>query len=446
MTPKAWSSRFAFLMAATGFAVGLGNIWRFPYVAGENGGSAFVLIYLVWVVVIGVPILMAEIMLGRRGRLTPPAGLTALARESRRSAHWAWLGNLNLLTAYAIQVVYAVIIGWVLYFLYLSFTGTVAQASATSAPLLLAGLLQDVPIMLLCTGIAIGIAGLVVFAGLSRGIEPAVKVLMPLLFLLLIALAIFNAFNGGMSEALTYLFAPDFGKVTPGVLLAAIGQAFFSIGVAMAAMMMFGAYLPQHISIARSALLIVTVDTLVAITAGLVIFPLVFKYGLDPAGGPGLIFQTLPIAFAQMGQATVVASLFFLLLSVAGITSLVGFMEPLVARVEERFAVSRRQAMLGLLPLIIAGSIISVLSYNVWAQVSLFDVPLETILDFVPNQIFLPLGGLLIAIFAGWFMRPEWASEELKLSTGLFKIWHTALRFVVVPLVAVIFITGLVAE
>ena len=441
MAAAAWSSRFGFLMASIGFAVGLGNIWRFPYVTGENGGSAFVLVYLVFAVGIGVPILMAEVMLGRRGAQTPPAAIAAVAQTSGRNPAWAGVGYLNLLTSFSILVGYGVVAGWVLYYFTQALAGNFAGITAQSSAAQFDGLLGDLGLLTVWTVVALGLACGIIYAGVQKGIERAVTLLMPLLFTLLIGLAVFNAFAGGMPQALNYLFTPDFSKVDAGTLLAAMGQAFFSIGVAMAGMMMFGAYLPRSISITRSALIIVAADTGVALLAGLVIFPMVFNNGLDPAGGAGLIFQTLPVAFAQMPGGEIVAVLFFLLLSVAGITSVVGLCEPIAAWLVERFHLSRSAAALSLWIGLVAFSLISVLSYNIWADVRMFGMTLNTALDYLPNQIFLPLGGLLIAIFAGWRMHRALAEEELAMGRG-FALWYHSVRFVVVPAVLIILISG----
>ena len=443
MAAQAWGSRFGFLMASIGFAVGLGNIWRFPYVTGENGGSAFVLVYLLCVFGIGVPILMAEVLLGRRGGLTPPSSMAAVAANDGLSRRWAAFGYLNLLTAASILVAYGVVAGWVLSYLVNALTGSFATADAQSAELAFDALLSNVPVMIAWSAIAMGLAGAILYAGLREGVERIVSLLMPLLFGLLVVLAIANVFIGGMDEALAYLFTPDFSKVNAGMLLAAVGQAFFSIGVAMAGMMMFGAYLPKHISIGKSALIIVTADTFVALLAGLVIFPMVFHNGLDPSSGTGLIFETLPVAFAQMPGGSVISVAFFLLLAVAAVTSVVGLSEPLVAWVVEVRACSRQLATVTVVGVCVGFGIVSVLSYNVWADVGWFGRSLGGWIDFLPNQIFLPLGGLAIAVFVGWRLSERTSREELGLSHFAFAVWRNLLRYVVVPAVAVIFIAGL---
>ncbi|MEJ2087301.1 MAG: sodium-dependent transporter, partial [Gammaproteobacteria bacterium] len=256
-----WSSRFGFLMAAIGFAVGLGNIWRFPYITGENGGGAFIVVYLLCVFGIGAPILIGEIMIGRRGHMSPMVAMRMVAEEEGRSSAWRWVGAINLLTAFVISVVYIVVIGWVLYYLYVALTAGFADSDGIASAARFDGLLADVPGMLLWTAVGLVITGVIIYFGVQNGIERSVRVLMPTLFGLLVLLAGYNLFAGGFGAAADYLFSADFSKVGPATVLAAVGQAFFSVGVAMAGMMTFGAYLPKEISIPHSVFVIVTADT-----------------------------------------------------------------------------------------------------------------------------------------------------------------------------------------
>jgi NSS family neurotransmitter:Na+ symporter len=430
-------------MASVGFAVGLGNIWRFPYVAGENGGAAFVLVYLACAVGIGVPILMAELLVGRRGKMSPPRAMRAVAEDSGRSPQWQLVGHMGLLAAFTIEIVYAAIVGWVLWYLFKAVTTGFAGVDATVAQGDFAAVLADPVGMVAWTLVGLGITGVIIYAGVEKGIEKAVKVLMPILFALLGFLAIYNVFAGGMSEALAWLFTPDFSKITPKVFLAAIGQAFFSIGVAMGGMMTFGAYLPKEISIPRSVIIIVLADTGVAMLAGLVIFPAVFNNGLDPAAGAGLIFQTLPVAFAQMPGGYLFSVLFFLLLAVAGITSMVGLIECVTAWMEDHHGFARHNSTLAVVGSVAVLSVLSVLSYNVLSDYQVFDRDLNGVLDYFSNQVLLPVGGLLIATFVGWFVHQRVSEEELAFSSpALFKLWHFAIRFLVPPAVAIIFVMG----
>lgn len=439
-----WSSRFTFLMASVGFAVGLGNIWRFPYVTGENGGAAFVLVYLACAFGIGVPILIAELLIGRRGQGSPPSAMANLATANGRSPHWKVVGGMGLLAAYTIEIVYAVVVGWVLWYLFKAITTGFAGVDATMAEAEFAAVLDNNLGMLFWTLVGLTITGLIIYAGVKDGIERAVNVMMPLLFALLLGLAVYNYFAGGFDQAVQWLFTPDFSKIGFGTVLAAIGQAFFSIGVGMAGMMVYGSYLPKSISISHSVLIIVIADTGVALLAGLVIFPAVFHNGLDPAAGAGLIFQTLPVAFAQMPGGYLFSVLFFTMLSVAGITSMVGLVESVNAWLEDRFGMPRHKSALLVVGSVACFSVLSILSYNVLSQYNLGDRNFNDTMDFFSNQILLPLGGLFIAVFAGWGMHSSATRDELtSLTAGTYALWHFLIRFVVPPAVLVIFVMGI---
>mgnify|MGYP005702421263 FL=1 len=427
-----------------GFAVGLGNIWRFPYVTGENGGSAFVLIYLLCAFGIGVPILMAEFLLGRRAQRSPPFALAAIAQESGRSEQWSWVGKLTILTAFSILMSYAVVAGWVLYYFFLALTGNMLASSSTQSQSAFNNLLADPLALVFWGGVSLVSAALIIAAGVQQGIERAVKVLMPMLFALLVLLMVFNVFTGGMPQALDYLFTPDFSKVDGSTFLAALAQAFFSIGVAMAGMMMFGAYLPKTISIAQSAVIIVAADTVVALLAGLVIFPMVFHNGLDVGAGTGLIFQTLPVAFARMDGGAAVGAVFFLLLCVAAITSIVGLSEPVTGYVAERWQLSRRRATLAMFGTLFPFTVVSALTFSTWSPVRLAGQSLDYWIEYLPNQVLLPVGGLLIATFAAWRLDRNISASELSFTSEVwFTVWFRLMRFVVVPAVFIILVTGL---
>jgi NSS family neurotransmitter:Na+ symporter len=438
-----WSSRWTFLMASVGFAVGLGNIWRFPYITGENGGAAFVLVYLACVIIIGIPCMTAEVMMGRRGQGSPTSAVAALARESGAPTLWRFVGGMGLWAAFTIVIVYAGIVGWVLWYLYkalvtgfVGFDGTYAAAEFT-------GMLADTAGMLFWTLMGLALTGWIIYSGVKDGIERAASIMMPMLFLLMVGLAIYNVFAGGFDEAVTWLFTPDFSKIGPEVFLVAVGQAFFSIGVAMGGMMVYGAYLPKDVSIAKSAAIIVGADTLVALLAGLVIFPAVFNNGLDPAAGTGLIFQTLPVAFAQMPGGHVFSVLFFVMLSVAGITSMVGLIESLNAYMEDRHNMSRHRSTLYVMGAVAILTVLSLMSYNVFEHVTILDRNFNSLMGTLSDQILLPLGGLFIAVFAGWVMSEKASTEELNLSPAVFKVWQLVTRFIVPPALAIIFYFGI---
>lgn len=441
-----WSSRFAFLMASVGFAVGLGNIWRFPYIAGENGGSAFVIIYLLCVFIIGLPVLMAELLIGRRGDAAPPIAMARVAQRSGRSRAWGLVAAMGLLAAFSIEVVYSVVAGWVLWYLFKAVSTGFAGVDTGAAEVQFSAVLASNEGMLLWTLAGLAVTGLIIYAGVRDGIERAVSIMMPLMFGLLVFLAIFNFFSGGFTEAVAWLFTPDWSKVDFGTLLAAIGQAFFSIGVAMGGMMTYGSYLPRSIGITQSAFIVVIADTCVALLAGLVIFPAVFRFELDPGAGPGLIFQTLPVAFAQMPGGHVFSVLFFLMLSVAAITSMVGLIESVNAWIEEQYGIHRHKSAVLVVGSVAVLSVLSILSYNVLEGLRIGGLNFNDTMDYFSNQILLPLGGLLMAIFCGWFMLKEESRDELTtLTPAIHGVWYFLIRYLVPPALAFIFIMGVSA-
>jgi len=438
-----WSSRFAFIMASVGFAVGLGNIWRFPYVTGENGGSAFVLIYLLCAFGIGVPCLISELLIGRRGQKSPPQSMAAVAQESGRSPRWRVVGGMGVLTAFAIAVTYAVVVGWVLWYLFKAVVTGFSGYDAVTASGEFDTVLANSGGMLFWTLVGNVVVGAIIFAGVKDGIERAVSVMMPLMFALLIGLGIYNAFTGGFMATVEWLLTPDFSKVGPDTLLAAVGQAFFSIGVGMGGMMTYGSYLPKDFSITRAATVVVFADTLVAMLAGFVVFPAVFHYGLDIASGAGLIFQTLPVAFAQMPGGHLFAVLFFVMLSVAGITSMVGLLESVTAWIDERFGINRHKGAAAVVLTVTFCSIASVLSYNVGADLRLLGMNFNEFADALPTKLLLPAGGLFIALFAGWFMHRQHSADELATGPGRYLVWQTLVRYLAVPAIALILVSGL---
>jgi len=446
-----WSTRFGFLMASAGFAIGLGNIWKFPYLTGENGGGAFVVIYLVCAFSIGVPVLMSEMLIGRRGRMSANESMRVIAIQEGRNPNWHWLGAMTMLTAFIILVIYSVVTGWVLEYLFKATINRFASIDQFDSLEMFARVLADPPGMMFWTGISLGMTAFIVAAGVQNGIERVVGVLMPLLFSLLVILVVYGSIVGDFSAAVNFLFVPDFSEVTAKVVLIAIGQAFFSVGVAMAAMMTYGAYLPRSVSISRSIVVIVTADSLVALLVGLAIFPLVFQHHLDPSSGPGLIFETLPLAFADMTGGHLFSIMFFLLLSVAAITSMVGLLETLVSWAEENKNLSRHTGCLILGSTIWLLSFVSIFSYN---RIASF-YPLNSwsffagknvndILTVVTDQFMLPIGGLMIALFAGWIMRRESTRDELDMgSEKLYSLWHFLIRYVVPPALLMVFILGI---
>jgi len=420
----------AFILAVTGSAVGLGNIWKFPYIAGQNGGGAFVLVYLFCVVLIGMPVMMSEILIGRRGRRNPVATMALLGEEEGSSRHWRLVGFMGVLAGILILSYYSVIAGWTLAYLYKSGAGHFAGASSAEVSHIFKSFKGDWRLVAVSHTLFMGLTIFVVARGVERGLEQAVRFMVPALLLLMLTLLGYAINSGHFSDGLAFMFTPDFGKLTWDSVLAAMGQAFFTLSIGMGAIMAYGAYLPQETSITGASAAVVTADTLIAMLAGLVIFPLVFANGLDPAAGPGLVFETLPLAFGQMTGGVFFGTLFFLLLAFAAWTSAIGLMEPAVAWMVEHLGRTRAQAVVFVGVTIWAIGFGTVLSFNVFADLTFYKGTIFDNVDHVTSNIMLPLGGVCIAVFAGWVMCRNSTAEELGGAGTIYKMWHMLARYV----------------
>ena len=438
-----WSSRWAFILAATGSAVGLGNIWRFPYMAGENGGGAFVLVYLAFVAAIGVPLMMAEVMVGRRGRRSPINTMRALARDEGLSPNWQYLGWAGVLAGFLILSFYSVVAGWSLAYIVHVGAGNFTGATAKIATAEFDSLTASPYRLLLWHSIFMVMTVLVVSRGVRAGLERAVTWLMPALFVMLIVMVFYAIGNGDFRGGARYLFAPDFTALTPATVLAALGQAFFSLSLGMGAIMVYGSYLPSGASIPRTTFTIAICDTAVAILAGLAIFPIVFAYGLEPQGGAGLVFKTLTIAFGHMPWGQFFGALFFTLLTVAAWTSAISLLEPIVAWLIEDLHMGRLRASIAAGFVAWIFGIGSLLSFNVWADVKFFGRTFFDLMQFLSADLMLPIGGLFIAVFAGWQISYASRVDELGIGDGIaFAIWQVLLKFVA-PIAVLLIILNL---
>ena len=441
-----WSSRLAFILAATGSAVGLGNIWKFPYVTGENGGGAFVLVYLLCIAIIGIPILMAEVFIGRNGRHNPITSMRLVAERNLKSPAWRVSAIVGMIAAFVILSFYSVIGGWSASYVGHAAMGDFTGGTADSIGELFGGLLASPGQLLIWHTIFMALVVLVVSRGLKGGLEKAATILMPALFVLLLSAVGYATTTGYFSDAVSFLFTPDFSALTINGVLIALGHAFFTLSLGMAIMMAYGSYLGRDISIARTAISVAVMDTVVALLAGLAIFPVVFANGLEAGAGPGLIFQTLPLAFGNMPMGGLFGTLFFVLLLFAAWTSGISLLEPVVEWVEEKTSLARTGSaiLVGVLCWLLG--IASILSLNVWADVAPLGMferfegkTIFDLLDFFTANIMLPLSGLLTALFVGWFV----AKESLKLDLGLdgagFQLWFGLIRFVTPVAVLIVF-------
>ena len=416
-----WSSRLMFVLAAAGSAVGLGNIWRFPYVAGENGGGAFVLVYLGCIALIGFPIVMAEIVLGREGRKSPINTMADLAGRSRRSTIWQAVGWMGAGTGFIILSVYSVIAGWVMAYVIRMASGDLAGVDSASAGAAFDGFTQDATSVLGWHTLFMILTMFIVARGVGRGIEVAVKYLMPALFFLLLMLVGYSVVTTGpaFGEGVAFMFSFKFDQLTWAAVLLAMGQAFFTLSLGMGTMMTYGAYMPSGASIPGTAAMIAILDTSVAILAGIVIFPLVFANDLTGSAGPGLMFVTLPIAFGQMTGGQIFGTAFFVLVSFAAITSSISMIEPACAWLVEKTGFKRPMVavILGVIAWLLGLG--SALSFNLWSDVQLVGgLNFFESMDYLANNIMLPLGGMLIALFTGWMVDRSIVRQQMAVSEG----------------------------
>ena len=434
-TGNAWSSRSAFLAATIGGAVGLGNLWRFPYVAGEYGGGAFVIIYLAFVFLLGVPLMAGEMLLGRRGHRSPVNSMAALVRAENANLLWRSIGWLSILVPFIGLSYYAVVAAWAIDYLLLAGSGAFQGLDGAISQDLF-GTRIDAPVYQAALhALFVALTVWVVANGVNKGIERASRVLMPALFVMLLILVIYGAIEGDMAAARRFLFNPDFASLSGESFLVALGQALFSLGIGVGLMITYSAYMPRDYSLRLSAAAICVGDTLAALLAGFAIFPIVFASHLDPAEGPGLIFVTLPVAFGAMPGGQVVGALFFVLLLFAAYTSAIGMLEPVVAWLDERRPGRRRQMAIAAGTAVWVLGLGSVFSFSFLSDFRpLGFIGIERnffgIADFTVANVLAPVNAFLIALFAGWVVHRAAIDEEFSADSATWKgYWRLANRF-----------------
>lgn len=440
-----WSSKLGFILAATGAAVGLGNIWRFPYMAGTHGGSAFVILYLIFVTLIGLPIMVSEFLIGRRARRNSIDALSYLAKQNNHTKHWGALGWWGILGLMLTLAFYSVVSGWSIAYLFKSICGDFVHSDAHQVVLIWQNFLASPWTMLGWHTLFMCLTMGVIAAGVEQGLEKATKFMMPALYLILFALVIYACVEGNAKAAALFLFKFDYHKVTINVVVAALGHAFFTLALGAGALLVYGAYIPKRVHLVNSVFIIAGLDVLVAILSGLAIFPIVFALHLPPQSGPGLMFQSLPISFAHMHLGRFVGSLFFLLLLFASWTSSINIAEPMIVITMNRLKVKRWVAAC-IVGFIAWGlGIFSVLSFNLWSHVQFFNH--STLFDLttnIPTDIVLPIGGIGFAIFAGWVMRRQQTLQEIGTSAIIYNIWRFLIRYIAPIAVLCVFISALI--
>ena len=456
-----WSSRAVFIMAAVGSAVGLGNIWKFPYITGEYGGGAFVVVYLLCIALIGIPVMMAEILLGRRGRSSPIGTMQRLAREENASNAWVLLGYGGVVAGFLILSFYSVIAGWALAYVFQAASGGLNGISAEGAEGLFGGLVGSPGQLLLWHSLFMLMTVAVVARGVRHGLERAITILMPALFVMLVIMVGYAYVEGDFARGAAFLFNTDFAKVfqlctgpaealdcsfSGEPLLVAMGHAFFTLSLGMGAIMAYGAYVPERASITGATITIAAADTLVALLAGLAIFPIVFASGLEPSSGPGLIFQSLAIAFGGMPGGQWFGTIFFVLLVFAAWSSSISLVEPAVAWLVDTRGWRRGSAalLIGLTAWTLG--IGSALSFNLWSgpEYQLFGKTLFDLKDFLASNIMLPLGGLFISLFVAYSAGRHMALDELSIQRQhLFNLWWFVIRYIAPLGIVIVFLNSI---
>ena len=429
-----WSGRVGFILAAVASAVGLGSIWKFPYEVGANGGAAFILFYLLGLALAVVPLMLAEFAIGRRGGGDAAESLRRLAAAHGGSPRWGWVGAFGVLAGALILSFYSVIGGWTLAYAADALGGAQA-ADARAIQARYDALLASPARMAAYTALFLGLAAAVVARGVSAGIEAASKVLMPLLVALIAALAVYGVLEGDLRATLRFLFRLDFSRLTARAALEALGLGFFSIGVGFGVMITYAAYAGRTIALTQAALASIAIDTAISLLAGFAVFPLVFAHGLDPASGPGLVFVTLPLAFAGMPLGAAAGVAFYVLLFVAALGSAISMLELAVAPAVRLLGCSRRRAAAALAAACFAAGLATVFSFNLLAHWR--PTPFDAI-DHLTSNAMLPLGGLALAVFAGWVLPRSLLAQELGLGPRAATALGVALRWVVPALIVAV--------
>ncbi|MBZ5486372.1 sodium-dependent transporter [Halomonas aquamarina] len=425
-----WLGRWGFVLAATGSAVGLGNIWKFPYITGEYGGGAFVLVYLACIFAVGVPVMMSEIAFGRRGRGSPIDAIRRVVNESSRSSAWSLIGWMAMLCGFLILSFYVVVAGWSFSYLWKMLTGGLAGTSVDDMAAVF-GANNANPLNLGFWSTLVTLVTMVIVGkGVQEGIEKNVGWMMPGLVIMLLLLIVYGMFSGGFGDAVRFLFTFDAGSLSSEGMLAALGHAFFTLSLASGAILTYGSYLPKGASIARTSISVAVADTAVALMAGLAIFPVIFANGMNPGEGPGLIFMSLPLAFQAMPLGTLFGVLFFVMLSMAALTSSISMVEATVSWLCDNKGFSRRSAAWSTGIVLWLISTAAMLSFNVGADWTLAGKTFFDWLDYITSRWMMPLGGLGTVVLAGFILKSATFRDELGLAPLPYALWLAMVRYV----------------
>lgn len=440
---ESFTSKFGVIAAAAGSAVGLGNIWRFPYIAGENGGGAFLLVYLLFIIAIGMPVMLSEFSIGRKAQRNAIGSFKKLAPGTP----WYFVGVIGVAAAFLILAFYSTVAGWTLEYVVKSATDSFADKTGDEISQLFAAFHTGTFWPLLWQLIFMGVTLAIVMAGIKDGIERYVKILMPLLVLMIIVICIRSLTLPGAAEGVSYLFSPDFSRLTTEGVLAALGQAFFSLSLGMGTLITYGSYISKKEKLGSTVTQVTIADTVIAMLAGIAIFPAVFAFGIAPDAGPGLVFETLPNVFQEMAGGYFFGLIFFILLSIAALTSSISILEVVVAYMKEELNMTRRSASIFAAAIITLLGVLCTLSFGVMQEVTIFETRLFDLMEFSASDVLLPIGGLLIVLFIGWYLGAARTREEVSNDNSLkvryFPAYMFLIKFIAPVAIAIVFLYGI---
>ncbi|UZE96833.1 sodium-dependent transporter [Alkalimarinus alittae] len=436
-----WNSQLTFVLAATGAAVGLANLWKFPYLAGLHGGG-FIIAYALCLLLVGIPIAMAEVALGRQGRKSPITSINALVKKAGSAPAWKSIGVLSVISGFMILTLYSVVGGMALAYVFSSAFGEFVGGEPAQVVDVLRRLQSSPSYFSSWHTLFLLLVVVVLARGVNRGLERAVRILLPLIAVLMLILLLFSVQNGAMKEGVNFLFSMR--KLTPQGWLDALGHAFFTLGVGAGAMMVYGAYMPSHAKIGRLMLIVAVLDLVVAVAAGLVIFPILFVSSLEPVAGFGLVFHSMPLAYSTIEGGQFMSVMFFVLVTFSAWSSAIAVMEPAVAWCVEKFNVNRRFATLLVAVSAWGVGVAAILSFSSWQGVQFSGIGIFNGLDIATSRLLLPLGGLLISLYVGWVLQKEFIGPQFEnYQPWFFSLWRLILRWFAPVAIVTIFVSNL---
>ena len=438
-----WSHRSVFILALLGSSAGLGNIWKFPYLTGEQGGGAFLLVYLLCVLLVGVPIMMAEVLIGRRAQGHPVLAMQQLSQEAGASLRWSWVGWLAVLAGVLIFSFYAVVAAWIFYYIFSLATGLLADIGIEQAGDYFGGMLKNPDSLLISHSVFMLLMLVILAAGVRQGLDRAIRYLMPLLFLLMLVLLVYAYSSGYFEQAYVYLFTFRLDQINAAMFISALAHAFFTLSLGVGAVMTYGAYLDRKESIGQAVVCVGVLDTVLALLVGMIVFPILLAAKMSPELGPALLFITLPVAFGQMDAGQVLCVIFFILVGVAAVTSAISLMEPATSLLEQRYQLKRSVAAMGSVGLAWMISLAVLFSFSYLAGMTLFEMNLFELLNFVTTYLLLPLVGLALTLFAGWVLCRRITQDELNQTLVFYYLWRFCLRYLAPFAIGLIFVTNL---